>query len=49
MLTKQQRDPYIWDDKIKIKTKDGKFDYEEETKEKEKVLKKEINGKNHRI
>ena len=37
MLTKQQRNPYIWNDKIKIKTKDGKYDYEEETKEKVKV------------
>ena len=38
MITKQQRDPYIWDDKIKIKTKDGKYDYEEETKVKVKKI-----------
>ena len=35
--TKQQRNPYIWDYTIKIKTKDDKYDYEEETKEKVKV------------
>ena len=39
MLTKQQRDPYIWDYTIKIEKKDGTFDYEEETKEKVKVKK----------
>ena len=37
MITKQQRDPYIWNYTIKVKTKDGKYDYEEETKEKVKV------------
>lgn len=36
MLTKQQKNPYIWDYNIKVKTKDG-YDYEEETKEKVKV------------
>ena len=30
--------PYIWNDKIKIKTKDGKYDYEEETKVKVKKI-----------
>ena len=38
METKQERNPYIWDYKIKVKTKDG-YDYEEETKEKVKVKK----------
>lgn len=38
-LTKQQKDPYIWNNDIKIKTKEGSFDYEEETKEKMKVKK----------
>lgn len=44
MLTKQQRDPYIWDNKIKIKTKNGNFDYEKETKDKQKTktLKKNL-------
>ena len=37
MITKQDKDPYIWDYTIKVKTKDGKYDYEEETKEKMKV------------
>ena len=36
--TKQDKDPYIWDYNIKVKTKDG-YDYEEETKEKVKVKK----------
>lgn len=50
MLTKQQRNPYIWNDKIKIKKKNTDnvkfiayeefiYDYEEETKEKVKVKK----------
>ena len=38
MATKQQHNPYIWNDKIKIKTKDGKYDYEEETKVKVKKI-----------
>lgn len=37
MTTKQEQNPYIWDYTIKIKTKDDKYDYEEETKEKVKV------------
>lgn len=28
MLTKQQRNPYIWDKSIKIKTKEGKYETE---------------------
>ena len=32
------KQPYIWNDKIKIKTKDGKYDYEEETKVKVKKI-----------
>ena len=39
MLTKQQKDPYIWDKSIKIKTKEGK--YESEEKPKVKVKEKE--------
>lgn len=31
------KEPYIWDNNIKIKTKEGKYDYEDETKEKRKV------------
>lgn len=47
MLTKQQLNPYIWDDKIKIKTKDGKYDYEiiesdEKEETNQKVLKKNL-------
>lgn len=38
METKQQKDPYIWNDTIKIRTRDGKYDYEEETKEKNKTM-----------
>lgn len=38
MITKQQKDPYIWDYTIKVKTKDGKYDYEEETKVKVKKI-----------
>lgn len=41
MITKQDKDPYIWDYTIKVKTKDGKYDYEEETKQKVKVKKLE--------
>lgn len=39
--TKQDKDPYIWDYNIKVKTKDG-YDYEEETK----VKKIEIRTRN---
>lgn len=39
MITKQDKDPYIWDYAIKVKTKEGQYDYEEETKEKVKVKK----------
>ena len=35
--TKQDKDPYIWDYNIKVKTKDG-YDYEEETKVKVKKI-----------
>lgn len=35
---KQDKDSYIWDYNIKVRTKDG-YDYEEETKEKVKVKK----------
>lgn len=35
--TKQDKDPYIWDYNIKVKTKDG-YDYEEETKVKVKRI-----------
>lgn len=38
MITKQKKDPYIWDYNIKVKTKDGKYDYEEETKVKVKKI-----------
>lgn len=31
------KEPYIWDNNIKIKTKEGKYDYEDETKERMKV------------
>ena len=37
--TKQNKDPYIWNYNIKVRTKDGKYDYEKETKEKVKVKK----------
>ena len=45
MLTKQQRNPYIWDDKIKIKTKDGKYDYEEFIYDSEKEIKEKVKVK----
>lgn len=35
--TKQDKDPYIWDYNIKVRTKDG-YDYEEETKVKVKKI-----------
>jgi len=41
MLTKQQKDPYIWDSSIKIRTKKGTYEQEEEDKPKVKVKKKE--------
>lgn len=36
--------PYRWDYTIRIKTKEGSYDYEEETKEKVKVLKRPNTG-----
>lgn len=35
--TKQDKEPYMWDYTIKVKTKDG-YDYEEETKVKVKKI-----------
>ena len=35
--TKQDKDPYIWDYNIKVRTKNG-YDYEEETKIKVKKI-----------
>ena len=42
-MSKQQI-PYRWDYTIKIKKKDGTYDYEEETKEKVKTLKRPNTG-----
>lgn len=38
METKQDKDPYIWNYNIKIKTQQGTYDYEEETKVKVKKI-----------
>ena len=35
--TKQDKEPYIWDYNIKVRTKEG-YDYEEETKVKVKKI-----------
>ena len=40
MQTKQQRNPYIWNDKIKIKTKEGTYVQEEKPKVKKKEIKR---------
>lgn len=41
MLTKQQINPYIWDKSIKIKTKEGKYESEENWQECQKSSMKE--------
>ncbi len=39
-MENKQKEPYIWNYNIKIKTQQGTYDYEEETKE--KVMMKKI-------
>lgn len=40
--TKQIKDPYIWNDKIKIKTKNGTYEKEEEDVEIIRYVKKKV-------
>jgi len=49
MLTKQQRNPYIWDNNIKIKTKKGTYEQEETMYEVLVKLENELETKKYTI
>lgn len=49
MLTKQQKDPYIWDSSIKIRTKKGTYEQEETMYEVLIKLENELETKKYTI
>lgn len=49
MLTKQQKDPYIWDSTIKIRTKKGTYEQEETMYEVLVKLENELETKKYTI
>ena len=42
--TKQQRNPYRWDYTIRVRTRDGMFEYEPRPKEKVRTLRRSNTG-----